>query len=72
MKKNKETIALNILQVPHAEIKITHGCKSEYNHTRKNQIVLLMITDGEKWQKSEPTEDGFVRPTKVCLDYLEE
>ena len=63
--KNNETIALNILQVPHDEIKITHACKckSEYNHTCKNQIVLLMITGGEKWHytalKSEPTEDGF-------------
>ena len=47
--KNNETIALNILQVPHDEIKITHAYKSEYNHTRKNQVVLLMITDGEKW-----------------------
>ena len=66
--KNNETIALNILQVPHDEIKITHAYKSEYNHTRKNQVVLLMITDGEKWHytalKSEPTEDGFIRPTK--------
>ena len=66
--KNNETIALNILQVPHDEIKITHAYKSEYNHTRKNQVVLLMITDGEKWHytalKSEPTEDGFNRPTK--------
>ena len=68
MKKNNETIALNILQVPHDEIKITHAYKSEYNHTRKNQIVLLMITGGEKWHytalKSEPTEDGFNQPTK--------
>ena len=45
--KNNETIALNILQVPHSEIKITHAYKSEYNHTRKNQVVLLMITDGK-------------------------
>ena len=34
----------------------------------KNQIVLLMITDGEKWHytalKSEPTEDRFNRLTK--------
>ena len=66
--KNNETIALNILQVPHDEIKITHAYKSEYNHTRKNQVVLLMITDGEKWHyialKSEPTDYGFIRPTK--------
>ena len=47
--KNNETIALNILQVPHDEIKITHTYKSEYNHTHKNQVVSLMITAGEKW-----------------------
>ena len=23
--------------------------KSKYNSTRKNQVILLMITDGEKW-----------------------
>ena len=66
--KINETVALNILQMPHGEIKITHAYKSKYNHTRKNQVVLLMITDGEKWHytalKSEPTEDGFNRPTK--------
>ena len=65
---NNKTIALNIVQVPHDEIKITHTYKSEHNHTRKNQIVLLMITDDEKWHytdlKGEPTEDGFNRPTK--------
>ena len=39
-----------------------------HNHTRKNHVVLLMITDGEKWHytalKSEQTEDRFNRPTK--------
>ena len=63
-----ETIAFNILEVPHDEIKITHAYKSKYNRTRKNQVVLLMITDGEKWHyialKSEPSEDGFNRPIK--------
>ena len=67
MEKNNETIALNILLVPHDEIKITHTYKSEY-HAQKSQVVLLMITDGEKWHytalKSEPTEDGFNRSTK--------
>ena len=66
--KNNERVALNIFQVPHYEIKITHAYKSEYNHTRKNQVVLLMITDGEKWHytalKGELTEDVFNGPTK--------
>ena len=45
LEKNNETVALNILQVPHDEIKITHAYKWKYNNTRKNQVVLLMITD---------------------------
>ena len=28
--------------------KIRHACKSKYNLTRENQVILLMITDGEK------------------------
>ena len=51
------------MPVPHDEIEISHAYKSKYNHTRKNQVVLLMMTDGQKWHytdlKSEPTEDGF-------------
>ena len=66
--KDNKTIVLNILQVPHNEIKITDAYESKYNHTRKNQVVFLMITDGEKWHytalKSELTEDGFNHPTK--------
>ena len=34
--KNNETIALNILQVPHEEKNIIHAYKSKCNHTRKN------------------------------------
>ena len=29
--------------------KIRHVYKSKHNLTRKNQVILLMITDGEKW-----------------------
>ena len=68
--KNNETIALNILQVPYNEIKISHAYKSEYNHKCKNQVVLLMITDVEgKWHdialKSESTDGGFNCPRKI-------
>ena len=35
---------------PHNTEKIRHECKSKYNLNRKNQVILLMITDGEKWQ----------------------
>ena len=46
---NNKSIALNILHVPHNTQKIRHAYKSKYNLTRENQVILLMITDGEKW-----------------------
>ena len=45
---NNKSIALNILYVPHNTEKICHAYKSKYNLTRENQVILLMITDGEK------------------------
>ena len=35
--------------MPHTTEKICHAYKSKYNLTRENQVLLLMITDGEKW-----------------------
>ena len=43
---NNNSIALNILQ--HSDKKISHFCKSEFNKTREKQVILLIITDGEK------------------------
>ena len=41
---------MNILFVPHNEKEICQAYISRYNHKRKNQVILLMITDdGEKW-----------------------
>ena len=42
-------ITLNILYVPHNTRKIHVAYKSKHNLTRENQIILLMITHGEKW-----------------------
>ena len=60
--QNNETIALNILFVPHNTKQIRHAYKSKYNNKRENQVILLMITDGEKWYylafKSERTFYG--------------
>ena len=54
--------------MPDNEKNICHVYKSKHNHERKNQVVLLMINDGEKWHytalKSEQTEDGLIRHTK--------
>ena len=37
------------MYVPRNTEKICHVYKSKYNSTRENQVILLMITDGEKW-----------------------
>ena len=33
--------------MPHNIVKIIHTYKSKYNLNRENQVILLMITDGE-------------------------
>ena len=35
--------------MPHNTEKIRHAYKSKYNLKCENQVILLMITDGEKW-----------------------
>ena len=47
--QNNKTIALNILFVPHNTKTIRLAYKSKYNRKRENQVILLMITDSEKW-----------------------
>ena len=42
-------IALNILYVPHNTRKIEVAYKSKNNLTCDKQVILLMITDSEKW-----------------------
>ena len=37
------------MYVPEAEKTLRHAYKSKYNLTRENQVILLMISDGEKW-----------------------
>ena len=46
---NNKSIALNILYVSHSTEKIRHAYKSKYIVTPENQVILLMITDDEKW-----------------------
>ena len=47
--QNNGTIALNILYVPYSTKQIRPAYISKYNYKRDNQVVLLMITDNEKW-----------------------
>ena len=42
-------IALNILYVPHNTKKINIAYKSKHNLTGEKQVILLMISNGEKW-----------------------
>ena len=46
---NNNNIALNILYVPFNTRKIEIAYKSKYKLTREKQIILLMISNGEKW-----------------------
>ena len=49
LESNNKSIALDILYLPHNTEKIRHAYKSKYNLNRENQLILLIITDGEKW-----------------------
>ena len=44
---NNKSIALNVLYVPEGEKTIRHAYKSKHNLTRENQVILLMISEGE-------------------------
>ena len=46
---NNKNVALNILYIPYNTKKVEIAYKSKYSLVRDNQIILLMITDGEKW-----------------------
>ena len=62
LESNNKSVALNILYVPYsAEKKFAY--KLKHNFKRKNQVILLMITDGK---------NGIILLWKVCLHYLEE
>ena len=47
--EENKTNAINILFVSYNTKTISIACKSKYNHKHKNQVILLMITDGKKW-----------------------
>ena len=46
---NDKNVAFNILYIPYNTKKVEIAYKSKHNLVRDNQIILLMITDGEKW-----------------------
>ena len=66
--RNNKNIALNILYAPHNKKEIKLPYQSKYDCKRKNQVVLVMITDNKQWRytalKSIPTADGHIKPTE--------
>ena len=46
---NSKSITLNILHVPYNTEKIRHAYETKHNLNWENQIIFLIITDGEKW-----------------------
>ena len=46
--KNNKTIALSLLYLPCNTKTISVAYKSKYNNKRKKQVILLIITNGEK------------------------
>ena len=66
--ENNKTIALNILHVPQNKKEICVAYRSKYNRKCENQVVLFMITGGEKYHylalKSITTDDGYNRPIR--------
>ena len=44
-----KSVALEILYVPDNTEKIRRAYKSKYNLEREKQVILLLISDGEKW-----------------------
>ena len=52
--KNDGDVGLNILYAPLNEKEISLVYKSKYNRKRKNQVVLLMVTDDEQQDTISP------------------
>ena len=47
--ESNNKVVLNILYVPHNTKKIDIAYKSKHNLTREKEVILLMISNGEKW-----------------------
>ena len=60
--KDWKKFELNNESIPHKTGKIHLAYKSKHNLTRENQVILLMITNGEKWRYTAVTRlSGLLR-----------
>ena len=63
--RSNKTIALNILSIPHNKETINLKYRSKYNRKCENQVILLIITNSEKWHYIALKSDhGFNRPIR--------
>ena len=46
-KENNKSIAFNILYLPRNTEEIRHAYKSKYDEKRENNVIILMITNGQ-------------------------
>ena len=74
LKMNNKSIGLNILQ--HSDEKISHVSKSEFSKTREKQVILLIITDGQKQYHifvkkiNSLLKKKYACSENYCLNYL--
>ena len=60
--QNNESIALNVLYVPNGTKKISLAYKSKRYLNREEQVILLIISNGEKWHYAAVTRlSGLLR-----------
>ena len=71
LEMNNKSIALNILSNLHNTRKISNVYKSEFNKTRKNQVILIIITDGEKQHYlAVKNLNSLLRAGNVCSKHM--
>ena len=46
---NNKSIALNTLYIPYNTKEIRRAYKSKHNLNHKNQVIVLLISNGKKW-----------------------
>ena len=70
--QNNKTISLNILSIPPNKKTINLIYKSKYNRKRKNQVVLLMITDNKQSDKIDKWYYIALKCVKQIMDLIDQ
>ena len=67
--RNNKKIALNILFLPHNTKTINVAYRSKYDNKHKNQVILLMITNGKKYHYLAVTNQITLLPSNHDGDF---